>query len=269
MKPRNIFRLIAAVVVIGLLATLMALLQETRTNAPASQSASKGAVSGPVTVDFPRAEPILAITQNYADPTSQWVVVSKSRPLAKSDYIPADLIEAPVASNPDKSREERSVRELFRTPLQNLFNAAKTKGYDLMVASGYRSYDLQNTYYSNYVATSGQEAADTYSARPGYSEHQTGLAVDISLVSRECYLEACFGATPAGAWLAAHAHEYGFILRYPENKSSVTGYQFEPWHFRYVGPVLANALHDSGLTLDEAWPYLDKALTQLKQQGQL
>jgi D-alanyl-D-alanine carboxypeptidase len=269
MKPRNIFRIIAAIIVVGLLATLAVLTQETYTGVPLLKQSPQDTDAQPVTIVLPNAEPVIAIVQNYLEPSSQWVVVSKSRPLAQQEYVPADLIEAPVASNPDKSREERSVRELFRTPLQNLFNAAKTKGYDLMVANGYRSYDLQNTYYSNYVATSGQEAADTYSARPGYSEHQTGLAVDISLVSRECYLEACFGATPAGAWLAAHAHEYGFILRYPENKSSVTGYQFEPWHFRYVGPVLANALHDSGLTLDEAWPYLDKALTQLKQQGQL
>ena len=111
-------------------------------------------------------------------------------------------------------------------------------------------------YYSNYVKTYGQAAADTFSAKPGHSEHQTGLAVDLTTADQYCRLERCFGDTAAGKWLAANTPAYGFILRYPDGKEAATGYTYEPWHFRYVGPEFAKALVESGLTLDEASEHL-------------
>lgn len=110
--------------------------------------------------------------------------------------------------------------------------------------SGYRSYDYQTSLYNNYVAIDGEDAANRYSAKPGYSEHQTGLAFDIGELNYQ------FGETPAGIWLAQHAHEYGFIIRYPQGKENVTGYMYEPWHVRYLGDQ-ASSVYASGLTLEE------------------
>lgn len=123
--------------------------------------------------------------------------------------------------------------------------AAGAEDVILYEASGFRSYETQEGLYDSYVARDGQEAADRYSARPGSSEHQTGLAIDLNDVSDT------FGETPEGQWVAAHAAEYGFILRYPEGKEDATGYMYEPWHIRYVGEEFAQRLTDSGLCLEE------------------
>lgn len=129
--------------------------------------------------------------------------------------------------------------------LQQLQADASKAGYDIPLMSGYRSYDYQVQLYNNYVAQEGQEAADTYSARPGFSEHQTGLTFDIG------QMEYDYGDTPAGTWLHTHAHEYGFIIRYPEGKEAITGYRYEPWHVRYVGVEHATAVYQKGITLEE------------------
>lgn len=127
---------------------------------------------------------------------------------------------------------------------QNAFNemnsAANQEGMSLWIQSGFRSYSTQQYLYNNYVAQDGKEEADTYSARPGHSEHQTGLGIDINQVDRS------FGYTREGQWLAANAWKFGFILRYPEGKTNETGYIYEPWHFRYVGKDLAAKLYNNG-----------------------
>lgn len=124
---------------------------------------------------------------------------------------------------------------------------AQKDGVWLYCVSAYRSYSYQRTLYQRYVKQSGQALADTFSARPGYSEHQTGLAVDINTASTSAHFEN----TAQYRWLSEHCWEYGFILRYPEGKEQITGFQFEPWHYRYVGQELALAIRDSGLTYDE------------------
>lgn len=129
--------------------------------------------------------------------------------------------------------------------LQQLQNAAASNGHEMTLISGYRSYDYQASLYNGYVMMDGQAAADRYSARPGYSEHQTGLAFDIGKLDQN------YGYSPAGQWLAQHAHEYGFIIRYPQGKEHVTGYMYEPWHVRYLGVTLASNVYMSGLTLEE------------------
>ena len=129
--------------------------------------------------------------------------------------------------------------------LDIMIEAAKEDGIELWVESGFRSYDLQNTIYNSYVSRSGQDAADRYSARPGYSEHQTGLAFDMNSFDQS------FGETPEGRWLAEHAWEYGFNMRYPKDKEEITGFMYEPWHVRYFGDELAKILHESGQTLEE------------------
>lgn len=124
---------------------------------------------------------------------------------------------------------------------------AKSLGLSLWIASGYRSYWTQNTLYNNYVASDGKEEADTYSARPGYSEHQTGLAFDLNSV------EDSFANTDEGKWVKDNCYRYGLIIRYPKGKESITGYIYEPWHLRYVGVELATKLYNDGdwITLEE------------------
>ena len=118
-------------------------------------------------------------------------------------------------------------------------------GLTLYISSGYRSYDYQAGLYQRYVDRSGKAEADRYSARPGHSEHQTGLAFDMNTISDE------FKDTDEGKWVADNCHKYGFIIRYPEEKESVTGYMYEPWHIRYLGVETATAVYESGLCLEE------------------
>lgn len=126
-------------------------------------------------------------------------------------------------------------------------DAAASEGLEIHIISGFRSYSSQNSIYHNYVARDGKEAADRYSARAGHSEHQTGLAVDINS------LYTSFENTPEGKWLSANSYRYGFILRYTKDGESITGYMYEPWHFRYVGIDLATKLYNQGnwVTLEE------------------
>ncbi len=119
-------------------------------------------------------------------------------------------------------------------------------GYDSMsIISGFRSYEKQESTFAYWCSVDGYEVAKTYSAEPGHSEHQTGLAMDITSLNQS------YGKTSEGKWLAAHCHEYGFIIRYPKGKTDITGYMYEPWHIRYLGHSTAKLVHDSGLTLEE------------------
>ena len=123
--------------------------------------------------------------------------------------------------------------------------AAAQEGLNIWLASGFRSYSYQSQIYNNYVSIYGQSTADTFSARPGHSEHQTGLAIDVNSI------DDSFAGTPEAIWLEEHAHEYGFIIRYPKGKENITGYKYEPWHLRYLGKDTATAVYNSGLTLEE------------------
>lgn len=210
-------------------------------------------------IELPNTKPIVAMEGDYDEDSHLWRLVNKSHPLNDINYRP-EIAKPNVPTRTDKSLDEQSVRKDIAPAVEELFAAAKTAGYDLQIGSGFRSAAQQKIYYDNYSRLYGQAAADTFSAKPGYSEHQTGLVVDVSETNNNCYLEECFGDTEAGKWLADNAHKHGFILRYPENKDGITDFRYEPWHFRYVGKDLATALYESGLTLDEAAPYLEKAV---------
>ena len=116
---------------------------------------------------------------------------------------------------------------------------------ELWIQSGYRSYSLQEELYNRYVEEDGKQKADTYSARPGHSEHQTGLAMDLNII------DSSFEGTPEAIWLEENAYKYGFIIRYPKGKERITGYMYEPWHLRYLGKETAKKVYESGLTLEE------------------
>jgi len=171
------------------------------------------------------------------DPTSPWVVVNKQHPLAPVNYAPIDL--QPVGA-------AQYMRAEAAAALTQMLGDAKTAGYIVTPASGYRSYTTQVSVYNSEVKSFGQAVADSESARPGFSEHQTGWAMD--LASGGCSITDCFGSTPGGQWVTANAYKYGFILRYRATDVTITGYRAESWHFRYVGKELAGEMHKENVT---------------------
>lgn len=175
---------------------------------------------------------------------SLWVVANKQRPLDPITYKPALGYYKGVA-----------LAKVTASALaQMAAGMAKAKAGTLLLNSGYRSYDTQKIVHARQVARLGLKAGEALAARPGYSEHQTGLAADVSASGQGCAIQVCFAKTKAGKWLAANAWQYGFILRYPDGQTKVTGYQFEPWHFRYVGVQLATEMKSQNIaTLEKFW----------------
>ncbi len=168
-----------------------------------------------------------------------------------SDYIPNDLVFPDIRFPFTEELPKRQLREIAANALEELFAASDEEGLDLFAQSGYRSYDTQDTIFASNVERHGEEAANNFSARPGESEHQSGLTMDVSTPSVDYMLVVEFGETPEGIWLAEHAHEYGFIIRYEKGKEHITQYQYEPWHLRYVGPKVASEVVEQGVTYEE------------------
>lgn len=182
-------------------------------------------------------------TKKYSldDVKSIWTVANKQRPLNPKTYAPTDLV---AVGGGQQLRSEAA------QALAKLIAGGKTQGLSISPLSGYRSYNTQVSVYNNEVASNGQAVADSQSARPGHSEHQTGLAIDVG--GGGCGIEDCFGNTAEGKWVAANAHTYGFIIRYSSGKQAITGYRAEPWHIRYVGAELATEMQKQGVqTLEE------------------
>lgn len=176
-------------------------------------------------------------------------LVNKKYGLSK-DYIPEDLVTVDVPTVLENS-EVKQLREEAAKALKEMFTEAEKSDLYLHARSGYRSYDTQVELFNNYAAEHGKEEANRYSAKPGHSEHQTGLVMDVTSESVNLELEEAFGETEEGIWLKEHAHEFGFIIRYPQGKEEITGYIYEPWHIRYLGVEVATAVYDSGLTYEE------------------
>ena len=181
------------------------------------------------------------------DPASLWVIVNKARTYVPEDYVPDNLVVPDVPSS-----FEPLLREDTASALRELFDAAEAEGLSLKLHSSYRSYRLQHRLKAQSVERFGQEVSDARSARAGHSEHQSGLAVDLTTQSGACTLEECFGQTEEGMWLAENSWRFGFVLRYLEGATPITGYVYEPWHFRYVGLELAQEIWNQGYpTLEE------------------
>ncbi|MBL8159455.1 M15 family metallopeptidase [Candidatus Saccharibacteria bacterium] len=198
------------------------------------------------------------IVKNVADITrndGKWVLVNKTKRLPL-EYIPAELVPVTVPHRNESDKSSLRLHTLVKSPLETLFADAKKAGHTLMVSSAYRSASLQQTYFNEYVSTRGLAIAERYSAHPGASEHQTGLAVDVSTENERCYAGECYIGAAASKWIADNAHRYGFVVRYQKGKEDITGYNYEPWHLRYFGEELATALHSSGMVYEEVVPYL-------------
>ena len=176
------------------------------------------------------------------------ILVNKSNGLDR-DYKPDDLTAIKYyASN--RGADGRFMREAAANAFHSLVEEALKSDLTVVVTTAYRSYSFQSVLYNNYVAADGP-AADRYSARPGKSEHQTGLAADVSSPSVNYELTADFAGTAEGKWLAANAHLFGFIIRYPNGKEEITGYLYEPWHIRYAGLTAAEYIYTRNITLEE------------------
>jgi D-alanyl-D-alanine carboxypeptidase len=202
----------------------------------------------PVTIFNPPKYPI-----DEAD--SIWVVVNKQRQISPLRYKPENLVfpafPRPRLQNPF-GLELREEAALATIELAAAMRAAG-KG-TLILNSGFRTYKTQRALYDRTKATRGLAVAEKLSARPGHSEHQLGLAADFSAKGQGCVILTCFGNTEAGRWLEENAHEHGFILRYQKGYRAITGFQYEPWHFRYVGVELAKEMKTRGIrTLEEFW----------------
>ena len=168
-------------------------------------------------------------------------------------YSPDDLVQIDA-----KYGLQSYLRREAYAAYEEMDAAATADGMRLLIVSAYRSYDKQVSLYNSYVANDGVEAADTYSARPGHSDHQTGLVVDVLSPTTDF---SDFYQSPEAKWLAENAHKYGFIMRYPEGKDDVTGYEYEAWHFRYIGRETAAKVYESGLTYDEYYAYYIESRT--------
>ena len=208
---------------------------------PAAQTASATPTGSPSVSKAASASPAAARPSVESSPESLRCLVNKMRPFAQKDWAPSDLVDF----------EGQQLRAEAAQAARTMVDAAKAEGVTLTVSSAYRSYAVQQQTYQHWVSVNGQMVADQLSARPGYSEHQTGLAIDFSS-PEGCRLEECYEDTRAGRWLAKNAQNYGFILRFPKGQQAVTGYLFEPWHYRYLGKDLTARYVASGAnTLEE------------------
>nr|WP_247046460.1 M15 family metallopeptidase [Arthrobacter rhizosphaerae] len=219
--------------------------------ADAAAASSSSVAAEPLPVPSP-ASPAAALAQQHSltDPASPWLVVNKHRPLTSPQYAPADLVQpnVPLAV----SGEAALLNSTTAAAAEGLFAAAAAEGIILTLASGYRSYATQVATYGSYVSSQGQAQADTASARPGYSEHQTGWAFDIGDGGGACGFQPCFAEQPAAVWAKAQAHRFGFVVRYPWMFHEITGYYYESWHLRYIGVEAATDMAVRGIaTLEE------------------
>ncbi len=184
-------------------------------------------------------------------PGNIWSLASRDHPLP-NDFKAPNIVDTAVAHG--DSDQPMQVQSTIEQPLKHMFAAAEDDGIELMLSSAYRSVSDQQQLYESFVAKQGQAMADLYVAKPGTSEHHTGLAVDFATASAACESDSdkCSLSQAAANWLRENGPRYGFIQRYPEGKQPITGVAFEPWHYRYLGVPLAQAVAASDLTYDEA-----------------
>lgn len=182
---------------------------------------------------------------NTTSTDSITILVNKNHSISAS-YVPGDLITVDLPST-----RNTQLRSVAAEGLTKLFKAAEAAGHELYCCSGYRSYDTQSELYAWNVDTYGVDGAELVSARPGMSEHQLGLAMDVTSAAVGFDLLESFGTTPEGQFIKENAHKYGFIVRYPEGKTDITGYAYEPWHIRYLGVDVATDIFNSGKTMEE------------------
>lgn len=196
-------------------------------------------------------------TEIDTEASSTTVLINKEYKLPSS-YVPENLTVPDILFSIQHYEEKKLMRQDAAEAIEELFLYAEKEGLALCGVSGYRSYARQNTIYTNNLRTKGYTYTNLVSAKPGSSEHQSGLAMDVSTASVGNQLEEEFGSTPEGKWLAANSYKFGYIIRYPKDKSEITGYSYEPWHIRFVGIPVATYLYKKDLTLEEFYKYVPR-----------
>lgn len=181
------------------------------------------------------------------------VILVNKNYLLNAEYIPKDLVKVDIEFLPESTEEEKYMTEEAAEALRKLVEGAAEDGIILKGLSGYRSYETQRTLYNYNVEVNGKEYADNYVAPPGGSEHQLGEAMDLG-TQWGWITEGC----PEAQWMAMNAYRYGFIVRYESGKEDITGYNYEPWHIRYVGKQLAEELYNNNITLEEYEEYMER-----------
>lgn len=185
----------------------------------------------------------------HQDPTDILILVNKTN---RAPAVPVTLVKPDVMPTKEGYAENIYMRPEAAGALEELFAGAAQEGITLYATSGYRSYSTQKAIFERKLDRMSEKAANASVAKPGYSEHQTGLAMDVEgQTTLGTGLTEAFGTSPEGIWLAAHCHEYGFIIRYPEGKTKITGYIYEPWHIRYVGKEAAAEIKALDVTFEE------------------
>lgn len=177
------------------------------------------------------------------------ILVNKTHGLGQS-YKPKDLKSVKYVCK-DRPEAYQKLRKKAAKAFTRLSEAAGKEGKVIKLTTGFRPYEYQKILHKQYVQADGKKRAEQYSAKPGFSEHQTGLCADVSSPSVNYELVQKYGKTKEGKWLAKNAHKYGFIIRYPKDKEAVTGYEYEPWHIRYVGKAAAREIYRQEITLEE------------------
>jgi D-alanyl-D-alanine carboxypeptidase len=188
--------------------------------------------------------------QVVAHPASIPVLVNKHFKLP-DNYTPSDLVMTSIPFISTTTNDRKLMRKEAAAAIKKLFAGAKKQRITLLGVSAYRSHATQTSLFQSYVSVDGYAKARDYSALPGTSEHETGLAIDVTGGDGKCAADDCFGGTAEAKWLKAHAAEYGFIIRYPKGKEAITGYKYEPWHLRYVGVAIATKIMKKRITLEE------------------
>lgn len=185
----------------------------------------------------------------HQDPTDTLILVNKNN---KAPAVPVTLVKPDVQPTREAVSENIYMRPEAAAALEDLFEAAAQDGITLYATSGYRSYSTQKAIFERKLERMDEKQANASVAKPGYSEHQTGLAMDIEgETTKGTGLTEAFGESPEGIWAAEHCAEYGFIIRYPKGKTRITGYIYEPWHLRYVGKEAAAEITELGVTFEE------------------
>lgn len=210
---------------------------------------------GQMTANEPTKAPWTPATKMDLDPNSITVLVNKEYCLPE-DYVPKDLVVPNIPFQIDGESEKKHMRREAAEAIEKLFAAALEEGHVLYGISGYRSYERQKEIFLNNIVHKGKAHTLKYSAAPGTSEHQTGLAMDVSAKSVSYKLVAAFAKSKEGKWLAENAYKFGFIIRYPKDQYEITGYAYEPWHIRYVGVDLAHYLYTNNMTMEEYYNYV-------------
>lgn len=185
----------------------------------------------------------------HQDPTDTLILVNKNN---KAPAVPVTLVKPDIKPTREAVSENIYMRPEAAAALEDLFEAAAQDGITLYATSGYRSYSTQKAIFERKLERMDEKQANASVAKPGYSEHQTGLAMDIEgETTKGTGLTEAFGESPEGIWTAEHCAEYGFIIRYPKGKTNITGYIYEPWHIRYVGKEAAAEITELGVTFEE------------------